>query len=37
MTVVIEENKKASRTVRLGKVVQFEGSVSCADHESRGI
>jgi hypothetical protein len=29
MNVVIDENEKANRSVRLGKVVPFEGMVSC--------
>ena len=29
MNVVIEENVKACRSVRLGKVVPFKGMVSC--------
>ena len=29
MNVVIDENEKANRSVRLGKVVLFKGMVSC--------
>ena len=29
MNIVIEENEKARRSVKLGKVVLFEGMVSC--------
>lgn len=29
MNVVIEENEKANRSVKLGKVVPFKGMVSC--------
>lgn len=29
MNVVIDENEKANRSVKVGKVVPFEGMVSC--------